>query len=272
MQITVFILDYQRFLNIARSILPRLLNEPLVNQIVICHGSYFYDSIKHPLFPRLSPNEIQQFDISGTQIIRIQDTLNYTYQCFRRWIWIEKLYEKGYLQNSYILTHDDDFFFKEGEIQKIVDVKDRGLCICGTGGRFSKPYRLQRVNGPCPIAVGQSMLLSVQNVLKVCHDVRTLKINPTILHEDDIVVSILLGKGEPLHYGISLNKHELPSPNARCRRSNHLILRDNTAKTILRYLQDALSPANSPLHSHSLETTLCTLETLPSTELGPSSP
>jgi hypothetical protein len=272
MHITVFILDYQRFPNIASRILPQLLSEPLVNQIVICHGSYFYEHIRHPLFPRLSPNEIRQFDVSGTQILRIQDTLNPTYQCFRRWIWVEKLYEKGYLQNSLLLTHDDDFIFQNGEVQRIVALKDKGICICGSGGRFYHPYTLQSANGPCPIAVGQSMLLSVQNILKVCQDVRTLGIPSTVLYEDDIVVSLLLGQGKNLHFGVHLAKTMLPSPKSRWHRWNHLTLRNKTAECVLRYLQGALSLTNSPLHSHSLETTLGTFETSSTNQPPPSPP
>ena len=258
MHVTVFILDYQRFPNIAYSILPHLLNEPLVNQIIISHGSYFYENSNHPLFPRLSPNEIHEFDISGTQILRVQDNLNPTYQCFRRWIWIEKLYEKGYLKNSFVLTHDDDFCFKEGGIQQILELRKKGICICGSGGRFYHPYTLQSANGACPIAVGQSMLISIQNVLTVCKQVRTLGIRSIILYEDDIVVSLLLGKGKNLHYGIEIEKTILPSPKARWQRFNHLTLRNKTAEIVLRYLKEASSEPNSLQHLHSLSTISCT--------------
>ena len=116
MSVTVFILDYQRFPNIQRKILPSLLQEGCISQIVICHGSYHYDSIGDKRFPRLQEGEIQTFTIGHTQIIRIQDPLNDTYECFRRWIWIEKLHKEKKLLNSLIFTHDDDIFFAPGKL------------------------------------------------------------------------------------------------------------------------------------------------------------
>jgi hypothetical protein len=273
MSITVFILDYQRFPNIQRKILPSLLQEGCISQIVICHGSYHYDSIGDKRFPRLQEGEIQTFTIGHTQIIRIQDPLNDTYECFRRWIWIEKLHKEKKLLNSLIFTHDDDIFFAPGEINKILQawIQQKGLCICGDGGRNYKEnlYTMDKINGSCSIAIGQSMLLSVSSVLDVCRHVEQMKIPLEILYEDDIVVSLLLGGGKPLHYGLSTRKYMLPSPNARWRRSNHLEQRNRSAAWILRYLEDASSISSSPPHLHSEATTadtpptLLTIEPLP---------
>ena len=128
---------------------------------------------------------------------------------------------------------------------------------------------MDKINGSCSIAIGQSMLLSVSSVLDVCRHVEQMKIPLEILYEDDIVVSLLLGGGKPLHYGLSTRKYMLPSPNARWRRSNHLEQRNRSAAWILRYLEDASSISSSPPHLHSEATTadtpptLLTIEPLP---------
>jgi hypothetical protein len=255
MFLTVFILDYQRFPNIVNSILPRLLLEPSVNQIIISHGSFAYENANHHLFPHLEQNEIQTFDLSGKQIVRIQDDLNPVYECFRRWIWIEKLYKKNYIKNSYILTHDDDFYFQKGQIQRLFHARKKGICICGSGGRLLHPYLIKSVNGPCPIAIGKSMLISVENVITVCQEVKRIGIPTYILHEDDIIVSLILGKGESVHYGVYVPKFVLPSPYARCFRTNHLMFREQTAIAVLRYIKAASLKPNYPPHLHSLSTT-----------------
>jgi hypothetical protein len=260
MSLTVFLLDYQRFQNILHGILPALLQDSCVNQIIVCHGSFDYTKVHHEKFSRLEPNEIQLFEWEGKQIIRIQDPFNDQYQCFRRWIWIDRLFKQGLLINHLVLTHDDDFVFFQGETCKLLDLwaQQKGVCVCGSGGRmFREPskYILRAVNGPCNIAVGQSMLLSVASVVQVCAEVEKMAIPLEILHEDDIVVSLLLGKGENVHYGYSCQKYSLPSPNARWHRPDHILRRNESAEWILTRLPVSSSTPNCPLHLHSPSTT-----------------
>ena len=266
MTLTVFLLDYKRFPNILQNILPSLLREPCVSQIVICHGSHDYEDFHHERFPPLQDNEIQIVEWEGKQILRIQDPLNHQYECFRRWIWIDRLSKKGLLRNPLVLTHDDDFVFVSGEIPKLLELwsLQKGLCICGSGGRmFQEPFKyiLRIVNGSCNIAVGQSMLLPVSLVVQVCAEVEQLKIPLEILHEDDVVVSLLVGKGNCVHYGYAAQKYSLPSPNARWHRPDHIQRRNRTADWILTHLSSASSTTNSPPHSRCPSTTDDTLQT-----------
>jgi len=277
MTLTVFILDYQRFTNIVRFILPKLLHTPFISQIILCHGSYEYEWEQDARFPRLEENEVQIVEWEGKQIIRIQDPLNEHYQCYRRWIWIERLHKNGLLKNELLLTHDDDYMFYEGEIATMMSLwnQQKGLCICGSGGRnYSAPikYRLRAANGPCNIAVGQSMLLSVSSILDACKQAEDMKIPPEILFEDDIVISLLVGKGRFVHYGVSARKKTLPSPNARWQRINHIQLRNKTADWILTRLADASLATNYPPHLHSqptIDDTPPTSETTVSQSLTP---
>jgi hypothetical protein len=259
MTLTVFLLDYQRFSNILERILPALLHEECVSQIIICHGSHDYVSKAAPNFHRLEDNEMYTFEWKGKQILRIQDPLNQDYQCFRRWIWIERMAQQGFLLNQLVLTHDDDFLFHPGEIFKLLEAwnQRKGICICGSGGRdYSLPskYTFREMNGPCRIAVGQSILLSVGSVIDVSSKVKSWNIPLHILHEDDIVVSLILGKGEPLHYGVQAAKWLLPSPNARWKRRDHIVKRNETADWILIHLATASSMSNCPPHLRSLST------------------
>ncbi len=256
MGLTVFLLDFHRFENIHKFILPKLLQEECVTQIVIAHGSYDYVG-QNERFPRLEADEIKSFEWDGKQILRIQDTLNDTYKCFRRWIWMERLSQRGLLLNDWILTHDDDFYFVKGQIERILSVRDKGLCICGSGGRdYSQKdkYTYQRVEGLCRIALGQSILLSISSVLDVCRMVREFDVPPCILHEDDIVVSFLLGKGEPVHFGLSTHKILLESLSSQWKRPDHILSRNRTAYWILTRLQGVSLPTNFPPRSHSLST------------------
>jgi hypothetical protein len=158
---------------------------------------------------------------------------------------MERLFKQGLLQNDLLLTHDDDYMFRQGEISRLVTLwkEKKGICICGSGGRdYSLPqkYSFRSVNGPCRIAVGQSMLLSVSSVLEVSRRVSILDVPLDILHEDDIVVSLLLGKGNPVHFGLHSQKILLPSPNARWHRRDHIAKRNASADWILSHLADAL--------------------------------
>jgi hypothetical protein len=84
------------------------------------------------------------------------------------------------------------------------------------------------------------MLLSVSSVLEVSRIVSILDVPLDILHEDDIVVSLLLGKGNPVHFGLHAQKILLPSPNARWHRRDHIVKRNASADWILSHLADAL--------------------------------
>jgi hypothetical protein len=266
MTLTVFLLDYQRFANILHFILPKLLHDSSVSQIILSHGTYEYEWEQDPRFPRLEENEVQIFEWEGKQIIRIQDPLNEQYQCYRRWIWIDRLYKNGLLKNELLLTHDDDYMFYEGEIANMISLwnQKKGICICGSGGRnYTVPikYRLRAVNGPCNVVVGQSILLSISSVLEACRLVEELKIPEEILFEDDIVISFLVGKGEFVHFGYFARKLALPSPNARWQRANHIFLRNRTADWMITQLVNASLVPSCPPHLRFQPTTDDTLTT-----------
>jgi hypothetical protein len=99
MTLTVFLLDYKRFPNILHKILPSLLSDSFVSQIVICHGSYDYDDFHHEKFPRLQENEVQIVEWEGKQVLRIQDPLNSQYEIF-----VDELisYYLNWRRNQYI--------------------------------------------------------------------------------------------------------------------------------------------------------------------------
>ncbi len=259
MSLTVFILDHKRFPNILHHILPSLDTVACINQIIIAHSNTDYEKEKNEDFPLLKPNTIDITNRNGKQLIRIQDSeLNDVYQCYRRWIWIERLAQQDLIANPCILTHDDDFVFAQGEIQRLLETwqQRKGLIICGDGGRsFSgSTYSFRQVNGPCNIAVGQSMIISISQVLQVTEIVRKCGIPPEILHEDDIVVSLILGEGDPVHYGIGMRKKHFPSRDARFHRPNHIALRIQSARYILSILKVSSSKPSCPPHSHSLST------------------
>jgi len=275
MTVTVFVLDYQRFLNILNKILPSLFKEDCVSQIIICHGSFEYEKANHERFPRLEQNEIQQFEWNSKQIIRIQDPLNEKYKCYRRWIWIEELYAKNLLLNKVILTHDDDFLFAPGEIKNLYNIwiQRKELYSVGTGRNYTInfQYCMKDIIGTCQIIIGQSMLLSVSSVLDACRKARQMNIPIEILHEDDIVISLLVGNGESSHFGVKTIKKNLPAPNARMNRPDHVENRTKTLQWVLTHLGVDLSKPNCPLHLHSLSTTDDMLLTSLSTEPPPCS-
>ena len=131
------------------------------------------------------------------------------------------------------------------------------------GRIFQEPsnYILRIVNGPCNIAVGQSMLLPVSSVVHVCSLVEQLQIPLEILHEDDVVVSFLIGRGTFVHWGYAAQKYSLPSPNARWHRHDHIARRNRTADWILKCLAGVSSTTNFPQHLHFPSTTDDTLPT-----------
>lgn len=243
MSLTVFILDYKRFPTVLHHILPSLMSVDCINQIVIAHATTEYLDEKDNRFCQLEANEIRITNMNEKQLIRIQDSdLNDTYECYRRWIWIEKLVKDGLIQNPLLLTHDDDFIFADGEIERLVKLKDKGIIVCGEGGRSSDgtSYSFRRHYGACNIALGQSMLLNTSSILEATALVQKHTIPPEILHEDDIVISFLIGKGNPVHYGAAIKKQYFITADARFRRPNHIALRLQTINYMLTLLKASL--------------------------------
>lgn len=260
MSLTVFLLDYKRFPNILHHILPSLLNEGCINQIIIAHANTDYINENDEHFPLLQADAIDITNMNGKQIIRIQDSkLNDTYQCFRRWIWLNRLLLEGVIQNSYILTHDDDFVFMPGEIEQLLQLKlqNKGRIICGEGGRsFSgTTYSFRQIFARCNIAVGQSMLLEASSILDAYKVIQKAGIPPEILHEDDIVMSLLIGEGNAVHFGARTKKKYFTSPDARFLRPNHIALRIRTGQYIMQVLKVSSSKPNYLQRSHSPSTT-----------------
>lgn len=226
----VLILNYMRPDNIKNHIIPNLLNEPIVSKIIIAHGKR--DTIFN--VDSLEDGEIKTID----NILHIGNySENVFFRCFRRWNLIHKLKNLGILTEECILVQDDDYYFKQGEIEKLLlpYQQKKGILISGFQGRIlsNNSYNFYGYNGNSDIVIGRSIFGSIQTIYNAVEQIRKSNIPINIIkYEDDITISFFTSgkKFNKKHFGLKLNAIELPSPNGVCQRPNHLEQRNNTVK------------------------------------------
>jgi len=229
MKIPVLILNYKRAHNIQHYIIPSLLQNTLVSKIIIAHG------LKDTVFgiDSLEDGEIKQVD----NILHIGNfSENANYRCFRRWNLIQTLKKSGMLTEECILVQDDDYFFREGEIEKIVCAykEKKGTLISGHVGRriVNNTYTYFQKIESCDVVIGRSIFGNIQKICDAVEDIHRLNIHPNILFEDDIIISFFTSnkKFNNTHYSLRLSIQELPSNDAVCMQTGHLARRNRTVQ------------------------------------------
>lgn len=226
----VLILNYMRPNNIKNHIIPSLLNEQIVSRIIIAHGK------KDTIFgvDSLEDNEIKVVD----NILHIGNySENDSFRCFRRWNLIHKLKNMDILTEECILVQDDDYYFKQGEIEKLLVPyqQKKGVLISGFQGRIilNNSYNYRGYSGSSDIVIGRSIFGDIQTIYNAVEEIRKSNIPINIIkYEDDITISFFTSekKFNKKHFGLLLNIIELPCPHGVCQRHNHLAQRNNTVR------------------------------------------
>lgn len=219
MSVTVLILNWRRPENLKDRILPSLLADPCVSQILIAHGDpATVFGVGRPL--------LEGEHVSDGKITHIGDyAANDVYRSFRRWLLVRTLVDSGVLTDGYLHVQDDDLVFQQGYLEAMREAFEagRGTLICGTVGRVCGDglYNTTSVVGPCDIVVGQSIFSTVRILADAVRGMVGIPFG--VLREDDIVMSYLAngaGKKTP-HYALRYPCHLLPSPDALSDRPGH---------------------------------------------------
>ena len=219
--------------NIINHIIPSLLKEQNVSKIIIAHGK------RDTVFgvDNLEDGEIKEVN----NILYIGNySENDSFRCFRRWNLIHKLKNLGILTEECILIQDDDYYFKQGEIEKlIISYQEKnGILISGFEGRnlLKNIYNYNGYSGKSDIVIGRCIFGNTEVICNAVEEIIKLNIPVNIKYEDDITISFFTGGKQfnKNHFGLKLDVVELPCPNAVCDRPDHLKQRNNTVRFLIK--------------------------------------
>ena len=231
MSVTVLILNWRRPENLKNRILPNLLADPCVSQILIAHGDpATVFGVGRPL--------LEGEHVVDGKITHIGDyAANGVYRSFRRWLLVRTLADSGVLTNGYLHVQDDDLVFQRGHLEAMREAFEagRGTLICGTVGRILKTntYDPTSVIGPCDLVVGQSIFSTVRILADAVRGMDGIPFG--VLREDDLVMSCLAnvaGK-KTSHYALRYPCHLLPSPDALSDQPGHREARGRAVRFML---------------------------------------
>jgi len=229
--VTVLILNWKRPENLKNRILPSLVSDPCVSQILIAHGDPMtVFGVGRPL--------LEGEHVSDGKITHIGDyAANGVYRSFRRWLLVRTLADSGVLTDGYLHVQDDDLVFQRGHLEAMREAFEagHGTLICGTVGRILKnhTYDPTSVIGHCDLVVGQSIFSTVRILADAVRGMDGIPFG--VLREDDLVMSCLTnGAGDKTpHYALRYPCHLLPSPDALSDRPGHREARGRAVRFML---------------------------------------
>lgn len=187
--ITVILLNWLRPNNIEQSILPKLLEEQNISNIIIAHCN------------PLSVFGIQNQTLKNGNIIKQDKIIHYgcfdlyeKYGTFCKWLVLNDVNKKEFLSNV-VMSQADTFVFEIGEIKKLLSahLSNEGVLISGINGLNFKSHEYVDNNtifDNCHIASADNILGNKTTLCNAVDKIMKLNLPPEILKEEEILMNM----------------------------------------------------------------------------------